>query len=169
MKLIILTGRHSHWRKSQAMISDLIEAGYEVEERDAMQFNGKFSTIPAIFVEHEGIRFHRIDIRDPKDVDADKLIGGALDWVPGGLNTPQATEGWLGLLGLSILYGIAFTLLFVLAPRLDMGRNSPVLNFEPVASLFLGFVFLGQFLLPMQLIGGAMVIAGILAIGFKGQ
>ncbi|EAT11555.1 DMT family transporter [Bermanella marisrubri] len=97
------------------------------------------------------------------------IIAGAMDWVPGGLKVPQATEGWFGLLGLSILYGIAFTLLFVLAPRLDMGRNSPVLNFEPVASLFLGFVFLGQFLLPMQLVGGAIVIAGILAIGFKGQ
>jgi drug/metabolite transporter (DMT)-like permease len=34
-----------------------------------------------------------------------------------------------------------------------------------VASLFLGYVFLGQFLNDDQLIGGAIVVSGIVAIG----
>lgn len=48
-----------------------------------------------------------------------------------------------------------------------MARNSPILNFEPVASLFLGYLFLGQFLNTMQLIGGAIVVLGIMAIGLS--
>jgi len=93
------------------------------------------------------------------------IIAGILGAIPSGMSLPSSSQGWLGLLSLSILYGIAFTLLFVLAPKLDMARNSPVLNFEPVASLFLGYFLLGQFLNTMQLVGGAMVVTGIIAIG----
>ena len=57
------------------------------------------------------------------------------------------------------------TLLFVLAPKLDMNRNAPILNVEPVVSLGLAYVFLGQVLNSGQLIGGAMVVAGIICIG----
>ncbi|MFT6154402.1 MAG: drug/metabolite transporter (DMT)-like permease [Bermanella sp.] len=92
-------------------------------------------------------------------------IVGAFGFFPNGLSMPDNSNGWYGLLGLSIFYGIAFTLLFVLAAKLDMGRNSPILNFEPVASLFLGYIFLGQFLTAPQLIGGAIVVSGIVAIG----
>ncbi len=90
---------------------------------------------------------------------------GASGYFPNGLSLPQNQQGWLGLMMLAILYGIAFTLLFVLTTRLDMSRNSPILNFEPVASLFLGYLFLGQFLNNTQLIGGGIVILGIVAIG----
>jgi drug/metabolite transporter (DMT)-like permease len=92
-------------------------------------------------------------------------IVGALGFFPDGLSMPDNSTGWYGLIGLSIFYGVAFTLLFVLAAKLDMGRNSPILNFEPVASLFLGYIFLGQFLTTPQLIGGAIVVSGIVAIG----
>jgi drug/metabolite transporter (DMT)-like permease len=92
-------------------------------------------------------------------------IVGGFGFFPDGLSMPDNSKGWYGLLGLSIFYGIAFTLLFVLAAKLDMGRNSPILNFEPVASLFLGYIFLGQFLTAPQLIGGAIVVSGIVAIG----
>ena len=90
---------------------------------------------------------------------------GMSGYFPNGLSLPLNQQGWLGLLMLAILYGIAFTLLFVLTTKLDMSRNSPILNFEPVASLFLGYLFLGQFLNNTQLIGGGIVIMGIVAIG----
>jgi drug/metabolite transporter (DMT)-like permease len=93
------------------------------------------------------------------------VLLGSMGVIPGGIELPVNTNGWLGLLGLAVFYGVASTLLFVLAHKLDMGRNSPILNFEPVASLFLGYVFLGQFLNTMQLVGGSMVVGGIIAIG----
>jgi drug/metabolite transporter (DMT)-like permease len=93
------------------------------------------------------------------------VVLGGMGVMPGSIELPTNMNGWMGLLGLSIFYGVASTLLFVLAHKLDMGRNSPILNFEPVASLFLGYIFLGQFLNTMQLIGGGMVVGGIVAIG----
>ncbi|MFT5594642.1 MAG: drug/metabolite transporter (DMT)-like permease [Oceanicoccus sp.] len=98
---------------------------------------------------------------------ASMLVAGFLGVVPGGLDLPINATGWAGLSALAVLYGIAVTTLFVLTPKLDMARNSPILNFEPVASLFLGYLFLGQFLNTMQLIGGAIVVLGIMAIGLS--
>jgi drug/metabolite transporter (DMT)-like permease len=98
---------------------------------------------------------------------ASMLVAGFLGVVPGGLDLPINVTGWAGLSALAVLYGIAVTTLFVLTPKLDMARNSPILNFEPVASLFLGYLFLGQFLNTMQLIGGAIVVLGIMAIGLS--
>lgn len=95
------------------------------------------------------------------------IIAGVLDWLPGGTATPDNITGWIGLLSLAILYAVAISTLFILAPKLDMSRNSPILNFEPVASLFLSYLFLGQFLNPIQLVGGSLVILGIMAIGLS--
>lgn len=88
-------------------------------------------------------------------------IGGALGLVPGGLDLPQSQAGWVALASLAALYGTASTVLFVLVPRLNMARNAPVMNLEPVASLLFGFVILGQVLGPIQLVGGAIVLGGI--------
>jgi drug/metabolite transporter (DMT)-like permease len=89
------------------------------------------------------------------------VIAGALGIVPGGLALPQSQAGWIGLVSLAALYGTASTVLFVLVPRLNMARNAPVMNLEPVASLLFGFVILGQILAPVQLLGGAVVLGGI--------
>lgn len=89
-------------------------------------------------------------------------IGGGLSIVPAGLSLPAGGQGWLGLGLLALLYGGASTVLFVLVPRLDMARNAPVMNIEPVWSLLLAYLVLGQTLAPVQLLGGAIVLAGIL-------
>jgi drug/metabolite transporter (DMT)-like permease len=88
-------------------------------------------------------------------------VGGSLGLVPGGLALPQSQSGWIALASLAALYGTASTVLFVLVPRLNMARNAPVMNLEPVASLLLGFLILGQVLAPVQLVGGAVVLGGI--------
>lgn len=95
------------------------------------------------------------------------LTAGSAGALPGGLGLPSNATGWFGLSMLALLYAIAITTLFILTPKLDMTRNSPILNFEPVASLLLGYLFLGQFLNTMQLVGGAIVILGITAIGLS--
>lgn len=88
-------------------------------------------------------------------------VGGLLGILPGGLDLPQSQSGWVALVSLAALYGTASTVLFVLVPRLNMSRNAPVMNLEPVASLLFGFVILGQVLAPVQLVGGAVVLGGI--------
>ncbi len=93
-------------------------------------------------------------------------VMGLFGILPGGLDAPQTQSGWFGLISLAVLYAIAITMMFVLAPRLDMASNSPILNCEPVASLLLAYVFLGQYLNGTQLLGGTIVVVGIVAIGF---
>jgi len=95
------------------------------------------------------------------------IVASRFELLPNADALPENSTGWFGLFCLALAYGIAITLLFVLTPKLDMASNSPMLNFEPVASLFLSYVFLGQVLNGMQLIGGAFVMVGIIAIGFS--
>ncbi|WP_019702803.1 EamA family transporter [Paracidovorax oryzae] len=96
------------------------------------------------------------------------VAAGASGLVPGGMRWPEATPGWWGLAALVVLYGTAFTAMFVSLPRLDMARNAPVMNAEPVATLLLGWWILDQTLQPLQLAGGAVVLAAIVALGRKG-
>lgn len=91
------------------------------------------------------------------------LVAGSADIFPGGLTLPETSTGYVSLILLSSLYAFAFTLLFMLAPRLNLAQNATAINIEPVASLTLGWLILGQQLSLIQLIGGAVVISCIIA------
>ncbi|RFQ03462.1 DMT family transporter [Pseudomonas putida] len=89
---------------------------------------------------------------------------GGIGAVPGGLAFPHSPLGWGALGLLVVLYGAAFSALFILMPRLDIARNAPAMNFEPVAALLLGWVVLGQQLGFSQVLGASMVLFGILLL-----
>ncbi|MBZ5488184.1 DMT family transporter [Halomonas aquamarina] len=97
------------------------------------------------------------------------VIGGVLGVVPGGMSLPDNSQGWIGLGLLALLYATGFSTLFIFVPRLNMARNAPVMNIEPVASLVIGYFVLGQMLSLGQLIGGAMVVSGIVALSVSRQ
>ena len=94
--------------------------------------------------------------------DAQGAVGTALHW-------PNDAPGWLGLAGLTLLYGTAFSTLFVLMPRLDMARNAPASNIEPVAAIVMGWLLLGQTLSALQIAGAAVVVAGIVGLARSGR
>jgi len=95
------------------------------------------------------------------------VIAGLLDAMPGGMALPNAAQGWLALVTLCALYTVAFATLFMCAPRLDMSRNAPAMNVEPVASLIFGWIILGQMLGAIQLVGGAIVLSGIVLLAYS--
>jgi drug/metabolite transporter (DMT)-like permease len=68
-----------------------------------------------------------------------------------------------------LLYGAAFSALFICMPRLDITRNAPVMNVEPVAGLLFGWLILDQHLGPLQLVGGAIVVAAIVLLAYRRQ
>jgi len=78
---------------------------------------------------------------------------------------PTDATGWLGLSLLTLFYGSAITALFVFQPRMRSASDVAVLNFEPVALLFLGWVILGQSLGPLQIAGALIVIGSVVALG----
>ncbi|WP_447928285.1 EamA family transporter [Vreelandella sp. EE27] len=95
------------------------------------------------------------------------VIGAVTGAVPGGMDLPDNGAGWTGLVLLALLYGTGFSTLFIFVPRLDMTRNAPVMNLEPVASLVFGYFVLGQMLGPVQLLGGAVVVGGIVVLSLS--
>ena len=101
------------------------------------------------------------------------LSGAAGDeagrWLTRSLHWPDDATGWLGLAGLTICYGSAFSVFFALMPRLDMARNAPASNIEPVIALILGWSLLGQSMSFMQLLGAATVVLGIVLLALSGR
>lgn len=83
----------------------------------------------------------------------------------GSFVAPADGAGWLALALLTLFYGSSITGLFVLQPRMRSASDVAVLNFEPVAVLFLGWAILGQGLEPRQIAGAVIVIGCIVAIG----
>ncbi|MDH4567299.1 DMT family transporter [Pseudomonas sp. BN414] len=97
------------------------------------------------------------------------LLASAANVVPGGLSVPASAGGWLALSFLVVLYGAAFSTLFIFMPRLDIARNAPVMNVEPVAGLMFGWLILDQKLSALQLVGGGMVVTGIVLLAYRRQ
>ena len=87
--------------------------------------------------------------------------------VTGGWHLPADGLGWLGLSLLTLLYGTAFTIMFIVLPKLGVVGNSPIMNVEPVFALLLAWVFLGQSIAAMQLLGAAIVIGTVMALGLR--
>ena len=79
----------------------------------------------------------------------------------GGFAWPQDAPGWTGLALLTVLYGIAFTSLFVVLPRLGAVNSAPVMNLEPIASMVLAWAILGQRIGPVQIAGAVLVVGAI--------
>jgi drug/metabolite transporter (DMT)-like permease len=79
----------------------------------------------------------------------------------GAFSLPDAAAGWLGLALLSIFYGTAITALFIVLPRLGPANYAVVLNFEPIAVLFIAWAVLGQSVTPLQMLGAFVVMGAI--------
>jgi drug/metabolite transporter (DMT)-like permease len=87
--------------------------------------------------------------------------------VQGGLALPTAPTGWWGLLGLTVLYGTAFTIMFTVLPRLGVVGNSAIMNIEPIFALVLAWAILGQSIAPVQVAGGLLVVATVVWLGTR--
>ena len=84
-------------------------------------------------------------------------LGGRFDW-------PGDRIGWAALAALTVLYSSAITALFVLLPRLGAVNNAAVMNFEPIAALFLGWMVLDQQVATIQIAGALLVIGAIVML-----
>ena len=85
----------------------------------------------------------------------------------GGPHFPTASAGWWGLLLLTLLYGSAITVTFTLLPKLGVMGSSPILNVEPVASLVMAWLVLGQSIAPVQVLGSLIVVGAVMWLGLR--
>lgn len=95
------------------------------------------------------------------------VIALAASATQGGLQFPNALPGWWGLMGLTFLYGTAFTIMFTVLPRLGVVGNSAIMNIEPIFALVLAWVFLGQSIAAIQVAGGLIVVATVMWLGLR--
>jgi drug/metabolite transporter (DMT)-like permease len=79
----------------------------------------------------------------------------------GNLWFPTTALGWAALLGSSLCYVVGMTAVLFAASVLGPARVALVMNVEPVSSLILTFLILGDRLRPFQLAGAALVITAI--------
>jgi drug/metabolite transporter (DMT)-like permease len=85
----------------------------------------------------------------------------------GGPHWPQTDIGWLGLVGLTCLYGSGFTLMFTVLPKLGVAGNTAIMNVEPVFALMLGWAILDQRIEPVQIAGAVVVVAAVIFLGLR--
>jgi drug/metabolite transporter (DMT)-like permease len=85
----------------------------------------------------------------------------AVGAVGGGFALPVGAPGWIGLALLTVLYGAAFTSMFVVVPRLGAVNVAPMMNIEPIASMVLAWFILDQRIAPVQVLGAAVVVGAI--------
>ena len=85
----------------------------------------------------------------------------------GGPQWPQTEIGWLGLVGLTCLYGSGFTLMFTVLPKLGVAGNTAIMNVEPVFALMVGWAILDQRIEPVQIAGAVVVVAAVIFLGLR--
>jgi drug/metabolite transporter (DMT)-like permease len=80
------------------------------------------------------------------------------------LALPQDTVGWAGLVCLTLFYCVAMISLFMVLPRVAV-TSTAALNFEPIALLFLAWIFLGHGVSPLQMVGAVLTVGAIVWLG----
>lgn len=80
---------------------------------------------------------------------------------------PQTMPGWLAFLGASFATTIAILALFASAARIGPFRTALTMNLEPVVSILLSALLLGETIGGTQLLGGAVMIAALCAFQLR--
>ena len=106
---------------------------------------------------------------DPRAVSLNMQVSAAtifiVIWlVSGGVTLPSSTFVWVSFLAMPVCYAVAITTFFASVSLIGSVRASLFMNIEPILTIALGFVVLGQVLTPLQLAGAALVFGAIFAL-----
>lgn len=87
------------------------------------------------------------------------------------LMVPASAVGWVALIWLGVLgTGLAYLIFFRLIERWGATRTTLVTYVIPVVAIVLGFLFLDERLRPIELVGAALIIGGVVLVnGNVGQ
>lgn len=94
---------------------------------------------------------------------AGAVSNGALLMASGSLTLPQGAAGWAGVLLLALVSTVVATALFLAGmARVGASRASLLSTSEPLFTLLFAAALLGEPMGASQLVGGALIIAGVL-------
>lgn len=119
-----------------------------------------------VLTEHKTIKINAL-VRTAYTLAIVTALATLLGVSQGGLSLPHSTNGWLGLVGLTVLYGTGFTMMFSLLPRLGVVGNSAIMNTEPIFALIFAWILLGQTISIIQIVGALIVVGTVIVIGLR--
>jgi drug/metabolite transporter (DMT)-like permease len=85
-----------------------------------------------------------------------------MNWQP-----PVTALGWFALIGSSVAMAIAVLMVFVSTARVGPFRTALFMNLEPLLATVGSAVFLGEVITPLQALGGAVMIAALVAFQMR--
>jgi drug/metabolite transporter (DMT)-like permease len=78
---------------------------------------------------------------------------------------PQTTVGWLAVIGIALISTVAaITLFFAGLARVGPTQASTLSTIEPLFTVLLAAVLLGERIAPLQLAGGALILGAVLLL-----
>ncbi len=83
-------------------------------------------------------------------------------WIP-----PRTGLGWAALVGLSAAMTVALLAVFISASRIGPFRTALIMNLEPLLVAIAGALFLGDVFAPLQALGGAVMLAALVAFQLR--
>jgi drug/metabolite transporter (DMT)-like permease len=84
------------------------------------------------------------------------------DW-----HAPHTAMGWVSFVGIGFTTTVAFLTLYVSTQRIGPFRTALFMNLEPLITAVLGAILLGDRLTPLQIGGGAVMIAALCAFQLR--
>lgn len=92
------------------------------------------------------------------------VIFGAIALIRGP-HLPQTAQGWLGIGGLALISSVvAIFCFFAGVQRVGAATGSMLATTEPVTTILLAALVLGEPILPMQVLGGSLILSAVLLL-----
>lgn len=81
--------------------------------------------------------------------------------VVGGAPIPSTETAWIATAAAGIVQALSVPLFYVAIPLIGPERTAVLNNLQPLSSIVVAFLLLGEALGPLQLVGAAMILGGI--------
>ena len=88
--------------------------------------------------------------------------------VRGDLQLPQSGWGWTGIAGTSVFYACGIIGYFAAIGRIGPAKATLYSYVEPLFTMVAAFLFLGELLMPLQMVGALVVVGALTATGIAG-
>ena len=84
------------------------------------------------------------------------------------IHLPQSGNGWIGIIGTSVFYATGIIAYFAAISKIGPAKATLYSYVEPLFTMTAAFVFLGEMLLPLQIVGALIVVGALTAAGLAG-
>lgn len=88
--------------------------------------------------------------------------------VRGDFQLPQSTSGWVGFVGTSVFYATGVIGYFAAISMIGPAKATLYSYVEPLFTMTAAYIFLGELLAPLQIVGALIVVGALTGAGLAG-